>query len=1132
MKFSTKDALLLRPVLLFTFSIFCAFAVVAAPSSNLTGVVVDVNKAVVASANVEIVNLGTNAKINVTTNGEGRFTALELASGAYRVAVSKSGFQTIIKENVVVTIAATTTENFTLAVAGLDSTVTIESDGGELIERDSGAVGTFINHRFIENLPLNGRSFQTLIELTPGVTPTNPTIQNSGQFSVNGQRSNANYFIVDGVSANIGTSTNAQFYQQAGGTLPGLSILGGTNSLASVDAVEEFRVQTSSYGAEYGRQPGGQVILNTRSGKNAVNFTAFEYFRNEKLDANDWFDNRAGIARRPLRQNIYGGVVGGPVFLPRFGEGTPALYDGRNKTFFFFSYEGTKLIQPQPQILLARVPTRDARTRGTGLFAQILNAFPLPNLPSQPGGNVGFINTELYQGGLSYPSKVDATSFRIDQIITNKINLFGRYNDSPSSQRFRSFPTQENAFGIKIKTLTLGAIWNISPKLTNDLRFNYSYNRGTFDFAGIEVDGSTLISAGSLLPSFADARTTAISVFLDTGNFSQGITSANLSQGKTLGTKQRQYNVVNDLTAIAGNHILKFGVDYRRLLPTFDSRSVGISYTFGNFRNGTNPALWSVPTAVSVQSFAPVTDFYINNFSAYASDSWRVSKSLNLNFGLRWEVNPPLQGDKLPYNADQVDNPLTSKLAPFGTKQWKTTYNNFAPRIGFAYNLPERFDAVIRGGFGVFYDLGTGTALRGYNSFPYNTSKNLSGTQLRFPALDSDLQPPAFLDPNVTPYSSGFQFFDRNLKLPRTFQYNFSIEKGFGRNQSVTLSYVGARGRKLLRVEQLQNFTRGFVQQRFCPQDPNPTACAATAQPLVLVNPMLFGPADLNSASALSGSTVAITRNGAASDYNALQAQYQRRLSRGLQALVSYTLANSLDSVSEETTIGFASGYDAGKLERGTSAFDIKHNFVAAVSFDLPRINSNGFVRSIINGWSVDSIIRIRTALPFSVITQAFDPLNIGTTRRNNLVAGVPAWLNDANAPGGRRLNPDAFTLPELGKQGTQGRNSFRAFAQRQVDLTVRREFGLTEKLKLQFRADAFNVFNLANFNTPANSCTAATINAACVDNGTFGRAQSMLGRGLSGVGSGTQTGPSPGFNPLYNVGGPRSLQFALKLIY
>ncbi|NJM52354.1 MAG: Plug domain-containing protein [Blastocatellia bacterium] len=218
-----------------------------------------------------------------------------------------------MREDVTLNVGANTTLNFRLSVGKIEETVNVEASESELVERDSAAVGTLVTRKFIENLPLNGRSFQTLIELTPGVNLVPTTTQSTGQFSVNGQRSNANYFTVDGVSANIGTGTNFQFYQQAAGSLPGLSIFGGTNTLASVDAVQEFRVQTSTYDAEFGRQPGGQISLVTRSGSNSYNGSLFNYFRNEALDANDWFENRAGRNRRALRQNNYGGTFGGRI---------------------------------------------------------------------------------------------------------------------------------------------------------------------------------------------------------------------------------------------------------------------------------------------------------------------------------------------------------------------------------------------------------------------------------------------------------------------------------------------------------------------------------------------------------------------------------------------------------------------------------------------------------------------------------------------------------------------------------------------------------------------------------------------------------------------------------------------------
>lgn len=1102
--------------------IVLAFSVVSGASpATLSGRIADKNGAAVEGAKIEARNLATNAVFSTVSNAEGFYILPNLPPTVYRVEVNRQGFQTFVRESLTLNVGANVTLNFVLMVGDVKATVTVENTETELIERDSAAVGTLVTRQFIENLPLNGRSFQTLIELTPGVNLAPATIQSSGQFSVNGQRTNANYFTVDGVSGNIGTGTNFQFYQQAAGTLPGLSIFGGTNTLASVDAVQEFRVQTSSYAAEFGRQPGGQISLVTRSGSNNFNGSLFNYFRNEALDANDWFENRAGRPRRALRQNNFGGTFGGRIFLPRFGEGSPFWYDGKDRSFFFVSYEGLRLKQPQPNVLVARVPSIAARNAATGPFKQVLQAFPLPNAPAVSGDPS---DTERYIAALSYPSQVDALSFRIDQKITGKINLFGRYNDAPSNQRFRAFPSQNNFYVNNIRYLTIGSTQIFSSKLVNDFRINYSHTRGLFQFEGIEIDGSRLPDDSLLFPSFAPRETSSVSLVLGTG--ASNITSANLTQGKTIGTRQRQWNIVNNLTVIAGNHELKFGIDFRRLTPKVDSRSIGITYNFTTVAARAS----GIPNQISVQALAPITDFRVDNFSAFVQDTWRVNRRLTLTGGLRWELNPPLAGKRLPYQIQGINNLLTATLAPAGTRQWKTEYDNFAPRVGVAFTVSENWNLVVRGGFGLFYDLGTGTALRGYTSFPYNTTKNITNpAQLRFPANEADLLPPPFLDASNPPYSANFFFFDPNLKLPNTMQWNVSVEKGFGTNQSVTVSYVSALGRELLRNEQIQNFNSGFVRSRFCTPTPNPLPPICTPAnnppPVVLINPAIFGPnpALLNDPNQiLNGSAVSITRNGAESDYHALQVQYQRRLSKGLQALVSYTFAKALDDVSDETITGIPLQNPAVGLERGPANFDVRHNFVAAIVYDLPTWKANRLTKAVFGGWAVDSIIRARTGLPFSVITQAFDPLNIGTTRRVNLLPGVPVWLEDKNAPGGKKLNAAAFSAPLLGFQGTLGRNALRSFSFSQVDLSIRRTFSLTEKVRLQFRSEAFNVFNLPNFSFPASSFGFPG----------FGEATAMLNRGLSGNTATVQTSPSPGFNSLYQVGGPRSLQFSLRLLF
>lgn len=1107
-----------RTVFLFLLSIFCVFQTVAASTATLAGRVTDANQAAVAGANVRIVNLGTNAEFRVVTNADGFYILPELFPADYRVEVTKNGYQSAVRDTITLNIGASTTLNFTLSVGRIEERVNVETSETELVERDSAAVGTLVTRKFIENLPLNGRSFQTLIELTPGVTLAPTTTQSTGQFSVNGQRTNSNYFTVDGVSGNIGSATNFQFYQQAAGSLPGLSIFGGTNTLASVDAVQEFRVQTSSYSAEFGRQPGGQVSLVTRSGANTYNGSLFNYFRNESLDANDWFENRAGRPRRALRQNNFGGTFGGRILLPNIGDGGPSIYDGRDRSFFFVSYEGLRLKQPQSSVLIARVPSRAARAAATGVFKQVLDAFPLPNTAFVAGDPT---DTERYVAALSYPSKVDALSFRIDQNIGKRVTVFGRFNDAPSSQRFRAFPSQNNAYESNIRTLTVGSTQMFSSRLINDLRVNLSYTRGLFLFEGIEVDGSRLPDDSLLFPEFAPRDSASVSIVLGTG--AGTISSANLTQGKTIGTKQRQLNIVDNFTVIAGKHELKLGADYRRLTPKVDSRALGITYTFSTLASRAT----GVPSQISVQALAPITDFTVENFSAFAQDTWRVNKRLTVTGGLRWELNPPLSGDRLPYQIQGFDNLLTATLAPSGTPQWQTEYDNFAPRVGVAFTVSEKQNLVARAGFGLYYDLGTGTALRGYTSYPYNSFKTItSPAQLRFPANPVDLQPLPFLDAAPPPYSSNFFFFDPNLKLPNTKQWNVSVEKGFGTNQSLTVSYVGALGRELLRNEQIQNFNSGFVRSRFCTPVPNPLPAGCTPvgnpPPVVLINPSIFGPSPalLNDPNQiLSGSAVAITRNGATSDYHALQTQFQSRFTKGFQAVVSYTWSKAIDDVSDETITGIPLQNAAIGLERGVANFDVTHNFVAAISYDLPVWKENSLTRAVFGGWAVDTIVRARSGLPFSVISQNFDPLNIGTTRRVNVVEGVPVWSDDANAPGGKKLNAAAFALPALGFQGTLGRNALRSFGLRQIDLSARRTFNVTERVRIQFRGEAFNVFNTANFGFPSSSFGVSG----------FGEATSMLGRTISGT---SNTSPSNGFNSLYQVGGARSVQFSLKLLF
>jgi Carboxypeptidase regulatory-like domain len=410
-----------------------ATAFAQSATATLSGAVVDEAGAVVAGAKIELTNLSAVLKRAATTSGEGYFSFPLLPPGTYTLQALREGFAPVEIKNIVLNVNDQQAIRIQMKVGQVGATVNVV-ESATLI-RESPAVGTVVDRQFVENLPLNGRSFQSLIQLTPGLVPTATTANRLGQFSVNGQRESTNYFMIDGVSANLGVNTGVSISGSGlgggAGQYPGYGAQGGTNSLVSVDALQEFRIQTSTFAPEFGRTPGGQVSIVTRSGGNEFHSSLFEYFRNEKLDANDFFANGAGVKRAALRNNQFGGTFSGPLYLPRFGEGGAAYYDGRNRTFFFFSYEGLRL--RLPQFRTEQVPSLDARRRASGAVRAFFDAFPVPN-----GRDLGDGLAE-FNASYSDPSTLDATSLRVDHKVGDKLTLFGRYNYSPSESAVRGF---------------------------------------------------------------------------------------------------------------------------------------------------------------------------------------------------------------------------------------------------------------------------------------------------------------------------------------------------------------------------------------------------------------------------------------------------------------------------------------------------------------------------------------------------------------------------------------------------------------------------------------------------------------------------------------------------------------------
>ena len=1042
------------------------------PNGAINGLVLDPAGRAIAGADIVIVNDVTAIKYFSKTNDEGIYVVPNLPPGPYRLQVSKVGFKTLIKPDIVLNVQDALSITFTLPIGALSESITVEG-GAPLVNTQDATVSTVVDRQFTENLPMNGRSFQSLIELTPGVVLTPNNQGSEGQFSVNGQRASSNYWMVDGVSANVGTGANFNAGNGVGGALGSFSVLGGTNSLVSLDAMQEFRIQTSSYAPEFGRTPGAQISIVTRSGANQFHGALFDYLRNSIFDANNWFANRAGLPKPEERQNDFGGTFSGPIV--------------KDRTFFFFSYEGLRL--RLPQTTLTTVPDVQARQAAAAAVQPFLNAYPLPNGADNTATGVAEFNASY-----SNPATLDAYSLRVDHKLNSDISVFGRYNYSPSQLDDRAastlFPASVvQAVRIVTQTATVGTTWAFTPFVANDLRFNYSRTNASSSFKLDDFGGAVPPASFPFPSSYSTNNAEFIfAVF--------GLAHPYLATGRSTESVQRQINLVDGLSVQKGSHNLKFGLDYRRLSPSHHPALYTQSPIFLNVAAAVNGNLGFA----SLQSLQAST-MRLHNLGIYAQDTWRITPRLTATYGLRWDVDfapTSSSGAEIPsITGYDLANLSNLALAPAGTRPFSTRYGNVAPRVGLAYQLSQRPDwnLVIRGGFGVFYDLATsevGNTLGTY--YPFGASAFILGTAFggsaTFPLSSTDSAPPPITPAGLSAPGAVLSAFDPNLRLPYTLQWNFALEQALGKNQSVSASYIGARGRRLLQT--------AFVN--------SPNASFANA---------------------------ALIGNTATSDYHALQIEFQRRLSHGLQALSSYTWSHSIDDGSTGTySIGsdtLVPGASPGS-NRGPSNFDTRHKFSAGLTYDIPAPVTNHFGKAVLRGWSVENVLQAWSAPPVNVY-YSFIPTLLGARAdvRPDLVPGVPLYLYGSQYPGGKAFNPAAFTAPPKDsttglplRQGNVGRNALRGFGAMQWDFAVHREFAIRDPLKLQFRAEMFNVLNHPNFAPPIGD-----LQSPQSPNPQFGLSTQSLGQHLGGANVG-----GGGFNTLYQVGGPRSIQLALKLMF
>lgn len=1051
--------LLLSAVVIVMFFILAAPGSAQTETATVSGRITDSQGQVVPDVEVQLVNVDTNIASTTKTNSEGLYAIPNVHPGPYRILVLKDGFKEIVKTGLTLNVQDSVVENFSLQVGSVSESVTVTADQLNVNTTDA-SVSTIVDRQFAENLPMNGRSFQTLIQLTPGVVITPSNAYDSGQFSANGQRASSNYWMVDGVSANFGTGVSiiGTASNGLGGALASFSAQGGTNSLVSVDAVQEFRIQTSTFAPEFGRTPGGQISIVTRSGTNQFHGTMFDYFRNDILDANDWFADSASLPKPEERQNDFGGTFSGPIL--------------KDRTFFFFSYEGLRL--RLPQVALDTVPDVAARQNAIPAMQPYLNAFPLPN-----GTDLGN-GIAQYNASYSNSSTLDASSIRVDHKLSNKLTLFGRYNYSPSETVQRGNGVSLNTVSpsrITTQTATIGLTWSLSPTVVDDLRFNYSRGNA-YSYTYLDTFGGAVPPLSLPFP----APFTSENALFEVGIYS--LTNGFITQGSSGRYLQRQINLVDNLSAQTGSHSLKFGLDLRRLSPVIGNRLYTQDASFLDLASaeGGNLYFSSLTSGLS-------TTLLFRNLGVFAQDTWRILPRLTLTYGMRWDVDftpASLNGPDLPaVTGFNLANFSNLALAPTGTPAFKTTYGNVAPRVGMAYVLSRSPDwgLVMRGGFGVFYDLATsevGNTNFEY-SYPFGASQFNCCFNGTFPLDPATAAPP----PITQNLSSGTLLaFDPSLKLPYTLQWNVAFEQALGKQQTITASYVGAVGRRLLQTAYIES----------------PNSNIGSAQ---------------------------LVANSAQSDYEALQLQFQRRLSHGLQALASYTWSHSIDTASA----GSVYGDEANALvpginpnsNRGPSDFDVRDSFSAGLTYELPVLAARTVANSILHGWSTDNIIQARSSLPVNVYDGVFNQLFQSNAEvRPDVVPGQPFYLYGAQYPGGKALNPAAFIAPPTDangnplQQGDLGRNALRGFGAVQWDFAVHRDFPIHDLLKLQFRAEMFNVLNHPNFAQPIGD----------ISNPQFGLSTQMLSRSLD-------QNPSGGsFSALYQIGGPRSIQLALKLMF
>jgi hypothetical protein len=1107
---------------------------------TILGTVTDTSGAVVSGAKVTVKNTATGLERTTQTSADGSYAIPELPLGTYTVTISQQGFQTSVATNVVVDVATERRVDASLRTGKVEQQVEVSGEELPQVETTSAELGGTLTTQTIENLPVNGRDYTKLIYLNPGVSGSPDQISDSpgsfGTFSMNGSRGRANNFLLDGTDMNDGFR-NDPAINEAG-------VFGDPATILPIDAVAELRV-LSNYEAEYGRNSGAVVNIVTKSGTNDFHGSALEFNRTSSVGGARNFFNTAG-AQDPFHNNQFGGSLGGPIV--------------KDKTFFYLDYEGQRESGAQaglscvPDAAAITAAEADIASRGESLnsVTQALlarNPWPAANIAGATSDGTG-CNTPNLATSTRFTNRVDSLIAKVDENFNASNLVTGRYYFGDSDQ---SFPFAQLAGGLlpgfntvtptRVQLVALSYVKVVNANQVNEARLGWNRFAEGF-FPQDQNFNPATIGLNTGVTSPYDFGLPKISV----GSYSPIGATNSVPRSRV----DSNWHFIDNYSWKSGRHDVKFGYEFRRTtIALIQDNTFRGRLSFGSIPDPTNPMMYGPLTPLEaflegipnggkgVQGNSQRHSFE-NNHGFYIQDSYRMSSRLTFNYGMRWDYFGVVGEKNGLFNQLNLSSP--TDLSPTNQLYGKD-YNNFAPRVGFAYDLFGKGKTVLRGGWGLFYDAFAQDIFLGH--VPYNCAfcpgPAYTGTG-KAPILSAGIAGGA-LSP-TSPVFSGFSglgdFFaaDPNLRTPYTQNFNLNVQQQLGTNVVAQVGYVGARGTKLFRFRDLNQPT----QAQITAYDTSAAQCNGATLPNCPIAGF-DGPDGVNFNVPRTAYPALFYVNReestASSTYHALQTSLRMNGLHGLNSAVNFVWSHSIDNASDsEDFIPNASQPNNSffpNLERGNSNFDIRRRFTWNFGYQFPKIDGNW--SKLKNGWGVDGVLNLQDGQPYQLnynfegdysgSGEGFDrPDIVGPIRYGSGAFGVdlssfqvPCTFGNTTATSG---SGDSNCLAGTRHFGNLGRNSLRGPAFKELNFSISKTTPITERVNLQLRTDFFNLFNHPNFANPnlPNFITDPANNGL-----------DAAGRGI-GFLPFAATGDVGIGNPFLGGGGPRGVQFSAKVSF